>query len=142
MSFAELKHLLTQYYLQHQGTCAVAYGLRNCIACLMDASVPSRMTRCAAPLPSTAPSTPAPNPPYAIRWKVAAAPNRDYLCFVTRCAVPLPTSAAASGTASSEGGTGSLVAAIASKVKPKWVAVRRAFKAFDVQGTNQVGHVQ
>jgi hypothetical protein len=103
------------------------------------------MTRRAAPLPSAAPSTPAPNPPYAIRWEVVAAPNRVYLCSVIRCAVPLPSSAAAgitSGTAGSEGGTGSLVAAIASKVKPKWVAVRRAFKAFDVQGTNQVGHVQ
>ncbi len=33
------------------------------------------------------------------------------------------------------------MSAIAGKVKPKWPAVRRAFKAFDVQGTNQVGAV-
>ena len=50
------------------------------------------------------------------------------------CAVPLPNAM----TALSPGFASSTEAGIAVKIKPKWLSVRRAFKAFDAQGSGVV----
>jgi hypothetical protein len=116
LTFSELKHLIVSYYMQHQGALCLS-AAAACQPCATHAPPPEiwivvhwLLSRCG----------------------VAALRESGYPGSLTTA--PLPGSEVPIG---SPGGTAS-EAGIAVKIRPKWMAVRRAFKAFDAQGTGKV----